>query len=167
MKVYLEEQRMTSPLVIIALSVPFIGAGVAIFNDWKNIEQSNIESRLASVGIIVLLFLVALLIFSLRLKTRIDEKGVHYQFYPIHFSYRLLSWNEISKCYVRKYNAIFEYGGWGFRNGFRKKIGKAYNVKGNIGLQLELKNGKKILIGTQKKEEIQRVIETYGYEKTK
>lgn len=34
-------------------------------------------------------------------------------------------------------------------------------MKGAIGLQLELMDGKKILIGTQKKEEIQRTIDTY------
>ena len=101
---------------------------------------------------------------SLKLKTRIDEKGIYYQFYPIHLSYRIILWNEISSCYVRKYNAIFEYGGWGFKNSLRiKKSGKSYTVKGKIGLQLALKNGKKILIGTQKKEEIQRVIENYNY----
>ena len=33
--------------------------------------------------------------------------------------------------------------------------------KGNIGLQIDLKNGKKILIGTQKKEDMQRVIDKY------
>ncbi len=36
--------------------------------------------------------------------------------------------------------------------------GTAYNVSGKIGLQLELKNGKKILIGTRKPEEIENLL---------
>jgi len=44
---------------------------------------------------------------------------------------------------------------------FNKGRGKAINVSGNIGVQLILKNGDKILIGTQKKEEALRVLETY------
>jgi hypothetical protein len=37
----------------------------------------------------------------------------------------------------------------------------AYNVKGNMGLQIELKSGKKILIGTQIKYQLNRVLTTY------
>ncbi len=161
MKIFLEEQRMTTHLVLIILSIAFIVIGISIVNDWESISQTDLIGKIAAFTGLIILLLVALLFFKLKLKTRIDEKGIYFQFYPIHFSYRTIAWNEISTCYIRQYNAIFEYGGWGFRNGFRKKIGRAYNVQGNIGLQIELKNGKKILIGTQKKEDMQRVIDNY------
>lgn len=161
MKVFLEEQKMTKPLVIIVLSIAFIGISFSVFNDWENIAQNNLESKIIALSSLIILILISILFLSFKLKTRIDEKGIYFQFFPFHFSYRLITWNEISTCEVRNYNAILEYGGWGLKNGFRKKKGIAYNVKGNIGLQLELKNGKKILIGTQKKEEIQRVIKNY------
>jgi len=38
------------------------------------------------------------------------------------------------------------------------KVGIAYNVKGNMGLQLYLKNGAKILIGTQKPAGVERAM---------
>jgi hypothetical protein len=63
---------------------------------------------------------------------------------------------------VRKYNPLTEYGGWGYRTGFGKKSG-AMNVKGNIGIQIELSNGKKLLLGTQKKTEANKVLETYKH----
>jgi hypothetical protein len=162
MKVFLEEQKMTKPFVLIGLSIAFIGAGISIFNDWENIKQYNLESKIISVSGVVILLLIALLLFILKLKTRIDDIGIYYQFYPIHFTYRVITWNEITTCYVRNYNAIFEYGGWGFKSSLRRKKGKSFTVKGKIGLQLELKNGKKLLIGTQKKEEIQRVLDNYN-----
>lgn len=49
---------------------------------------------------------------------------------------------------IRKYNAIRDYGGWGVKRKLR--WGRAYNVSGNIGLQIYLNNGKKVLFGTQK-----------------
>jgi hypothetical protein len=64
------------------------------------------------------------------------------------------------KCYVRKYNAIAEYGGWGWRLGLFGK-GTAYNISGNEGLQLEFINGKKLLIGTQKLEALSGIVEKY------
>jgi hypothetical protein len=35
------------------------------------------------------------------------------------------------------------------------------NVSGDIGIQLEFKNGQKLLIGTQKQAEAKSVLETY------
>ncbi|PQJ76096.1 hypothetical protein BTO13_02445 [Polaribacter gangjinensis] len=88
---------------------------------------------------------------------------MHYQFFPFHFSDRKISWNEISKAYVRTYDPIGEFGGWGLKGGniFNKSKGKAINVSGDIGIQLELKNGKKLLIGTQKEAEAKSVLQTY------
>jgi len=37
----------------------------------------------------------------------------------------------------------------------------AINVSGDIGIQIELKNNKKILIGTQKETEAKNVLNTY------
>ena len=59
---------------------------------------------------------------------------------------------------MRTYKPIVEYGGWGLRSGVFGS-GQAFNVYGNIGLQLELKNRKKLLIGTQKKYEIEKALE--------
>ncbi len=42
--------------------------------------------------------------------------------------------------------------GWG-------KSGSAFNVKGNIGLQLYLKNGKKVLFGTQRPDALKRAMD--------
>ena len=56
---------------------------------------------------------------------------------------------------VRRYSPILEYGGWGYRPG-RKKL--ALNVSGNQGLEIKFRNGRKLMIGTQKREDLERVI---------
>jgi hypothetical protein len=107
-----------------------------------------------------LLVLVPLAIFgfffSLTLHTRIDQNGVAFRFFPIHRKDRLIKWDSLKKVYVRKYKPIAEYGGWGFRRG---RSGLAYNTSGNMGLQLELEDGKKILLGTRKPDELRRTLE--------
>ena len=161
MKVFIEEQKNTQKLIIIGMSIAFVAVVFSIMKDWENILNGSIGEKLeAFIGFFILV-LVSFLLISLKLKTRIDEKGIQYQYYPFHFSYKIIKWNEISKCYLRKYDAIAEYGGWGLKLSFGQKRGKSYTTNGNIGLQLKLTNGKKILIGTQKKEEIQRTIDTY------
>ncbi|PQJ82980.1 hypothetical protein BTO16_05475 [Polaribacter glomeratus] len=83
----------------------------------------------------------------------------------MHFSLKTILWSELKEVKVRTYNPIGEYGGWGFRSGFlwNKSKGKAINISGDVGIQLEFKNGKKLLIGTQKKAEAESVLETYQH----
>jgi hypothetical protein len=104
-------------------------------------------------------FVIALLLLVMRLDTQIKRNGVYVRFFPIQLYFRHYSWDKILKCYVRKYKPLAEFGGWGLRFGVS---GKAYNISGNKGLQLELTNNKKLLIGTQKPEELSEALNKIG-----
>ena len=94
----------------------------------------------------VALFVIVLL-RACHLKTNIDETGITYQMFPFHLKPKKIGWGEIERAYVRKYSPIGEFGGWGYRISFGS--GTAFNIAGNMGLQILLVSGKKILIGTQ------------------
>ncbi len=102
------------------------------------------------MGLMLLLFLTA------NLKTEIRKDGLYYKFFPIQFRFRHIKWENVKTMKLRQYSPIGEYLGWGIRFGLS---GRAYNVKGNKGLQLVLKNGKRILFGTQQSDELQQAIE--------
>ncbi|APZ48188.1 hypothetical protein BW723_16255 [Polaribacter reichenbachii] len=87
---------------------------------------------------------------------------MYYQFFPFHLKLKLIAWQDISKAYVRNYSPISDYGGWGLKGGWSSAKGKAINVSGDVGIQLELKTGKKLLIGTNKESEAKRVLATYS-----
>jgi hypothetical protein len=123
------------------------------------VDKVSATDSTGQLVVTITIVLSFLLIYLFRLKTRIDENGLHYRFLPFHFSDKTISWYDIDKCYIRTYSPIGEYGGWGIR--YSPKNGKAFNVKGNKGIQIEFKNGKKILLGTQKPEEAQQVINKY------
>ncbi|MDP3312222.1 hypothetical protein [Lutibacter sp.] len=161
MKVFIEEQKMNQPLVIIGLSIGFIVVVGSLYKELEQLKSANSGEQIGAFSGIIVLSLVIFLFVLLKLKTRIDEKGIYYKYFPFHLKYQFIAWNNISKISIRNYDAISEFGGWGIKFSFRKKRGKSFTTKGDVGLQLELKNGKKILIGTQKKEEIQRTIDTY------
>ncbi|MBN1576033.1 MAG: hypothetical protein JW913_05745 [Chitinispirillaceae bacterium] len=102
--------------------------------------------------IVVILYLSIYLLFRFaRLTTEIDVKGITYRYYPFHFKHHTVHWDEIERYEVIKYHPLRDYGGWGIRF---CKGGKAFNVAGDRGLQLYLKTGKRILIGTQKDKEL-------------
>lgn len=113
------------------------------------------ENPLGNSGLLTLLIsyvLAVSLFLFLRLETKIDHTGIHYRFFPFHMKMRSIVWKEIEYFEIRTYEAIWEYGAWGIK-GFRDN--RAYNVSGNQGLQLLLKNKRRILLGSQKISEIE------------
>ena len=161
MRVFQEEQKMNQIWIKVALGIALIVTFIPIVKNWNVISlQSSFVQFKNFLGPIIVL-LVFFLIQRITLKTRIDEHGISYQYFPFHWTFKTIKWNEIKLTSIRKYNAISEYGGWGIRVGFLTKKGKAFTTCGSIGLQLILKNGKKILIGTHKKEELNKALELY------
>lgn len=148
MKVFKEEQRFTQPWLIVLMVVCCIVPFVLLIQKYQKNTDMSLQKLITTLTIIIL---ANGILFLFKLKTRIDEKGIHYHFFPFHFKTKIITWNEITSAHVRTYDAIGEYGGWGLKGGFlwNKEKGKAINVSGDVGIQLELKNGKKILIGTQ------------------
>ncbi len=162
MKVFKEEQRFTQTWVVILLVISGLIPVLIIFMNYlKNKEEQDLSNIFVTISITML---VSAVIFLFKLTTRIDQEGIHYQFFPFHLKLRSIAWNEIKTAYVRNYDAITEYGGWGLKGGFfwKKSKGVAINVSGNIGIQLELENGKKVLIGTKLEHRAKEVLNHYS-----
>src|SRR4030095_15257079 len=110
-----------------------------------------------AVLIVAVLFLAAItyLFVIMRLETNISQEGIDVRFYPLQGTYRHYTWNNMIRSFVRKYKHIPEYGGWGMR-GIGKK--RALNISGNMGIQLVMQDGLKLLIGTNKPDEATEVL---------
>lgn len=113
------------------------------------------ESCFSDIVFFVTSPFIVLLFQFIKMETEIDENGIEIRMSP--FVRKRYLFNEISNMYIRKYRPIVEYGGWGIKGW--KKSNRAFNMKGDTGLQLELLNTDRVLIGTQKPEELAMVIE--------
>ncbi len=116
------------------------------------------NSVLLMAGLFV--FLLLLFLMSIKLKTRITETGIYYRFYPFQFKETCIEWQELKNAWMREYNALFEYGGFGLRSG-SAQTGKAVitSASCNMGLQLQFNGDQLLLIGTQKPQEMQIIID--------
>ena len=104
----------------------------------------------------ILLYLLVLLFFLFsKLKTNITAEEIqlkHLLFFKTSFKWAAIETAEI---------VTYGFVGYGIRLSI--KYGTVYNVKGNQGLQITLKNGKKYLIGTQQPTKVNEVIEKLGF----
>lgn len=104
---------------------------------------------LAPMGLLLLIIGTA----SVTLRTQISDSEIVVGFSPL--LRKRIARQTIAAAYVRTYDPILEYGGWGWRRG---PNGTAFNTMGNRGLQLELKSGQRILVGTQQPVLLQQVM---------
>lgn len=148
-----EEQKFTQWwlwLILIAVTViPVYGIYNQIilgqvFGNKPMPDAVLIVSAIIPFGILFLFWLF-------RLKTEINAKEIRISFFPL--TTRTVEWKDVKSAQVLDYGFV---GGWGIR--LFTKYGTVYNIKGNKGLALELKNGKKCLVGTQKMEELSEVV---------
>jgi len=164
MKLFREEQGLMKIVLffIIGMFVLMIGAIVIVLVQMQQdgVEQSSAIWGVFGLSIIIMGFTFAL-IFKMRLITEIDHKTIEFRIKP--FRTTVLQWEEVQQAYVRRYKPVWEYGGWGIRYSFRN--GRAYNMSGNVGLQLLMNDGRKILIGTQKGEKLTQILEQHFSEK--
>ncbi|MDX1772553.1 hypothetical protein DFR65_10185 [Oceanihabitans sediminis] len=99
------------------------------------------------------IFSLIALFWFLKLKTEINQKEIKISLFPF-IKQKQISWEKIKTAEVINYGFV---GGWGIRLG--TKYGTVYNTRGNIGLKIELYNGTKLLIGTQREQELKAIIE--------
>ena len=178
--IFYERQRIfrwLKILIIIFANAAFIYGCIiqlVMGKAWGDDPMSN--TMLIIVTALVLLLTVT--IFFIHIDTIINEEGIYIRIFPFFFRSKFFSWDIISKAYIRKYNPILEYGGWGMRKKFRvhfhlfrrkgihirgiRNSNVAYTMSGNIGLQLELTDGKLVLIGTRMPDEMEGVLRKLG-----
>ena len=101
---------------------------------------------------IILPIAIAVFFLMLKMETEVRPDTLYVRFFPFHIHFKKFAAVDLAKHYARTYKPLLEYGGWGIRCGWRG--GRAYNVSGNQGVQLIFKNGKKLLIGSQKADEL-------------
>jgi hypothetical protein len=152
MRSFSEMQRLVgSPWVWVGIAIAAVSSAVVPF------ALANAEGAAATAGTIAgAASLLSLLAFFtvVQLRTSVGSDGVRVQVFPL-MKTRRIPYGEIRCCWARTYRPIREYGGWGIRG---LGSNRAYNMRGNEGVQLELVDGRRILIGSQRAGELAAAI---------
>lgn len=147
-------------LILLGINGLFLfGVFMQVIGRQKFGDKPMSDSQLIIATIFTII--LTLLFTSIRLETIIKNDGIYVRFFPLHLKFKHYSWERLTKSYIRQYSAISEYGGWGLRIGIFGK-GNAYNVSGDDGLQLEFIDNKKLLIGTNKPDDLTQILQKTG-----
>ena len=157
--IFKEKQKFTQKWIYLVIILVLLSSIISVYNDYQDgiIDFNDFNSYKGTLITFSILCLAFLLVIVSTLKTEVDSKGLRISYFPM-FVKKDLLWEDIHQATVIKYGFV---GGWGVR--FFTKYGTVYNVKGNKGLLVELKSGKKFLVGTQEEEELAEAVKRYFY----
>lgn len=142
-------------LMHLFLGIAIAGACFAVVVAIVKNPDKSLSSILGTAGGIIVTIGIAALFIVLKLETEVRSDGLYVRYFPFHLKYKKINPDDLTEYSARKYSPLWEYGGWGIKCG---KGGKAYNVKGDRGLQLVFNNGKRLLIGSQKADELEQAM---------
>ena len=130
---------------IIILSIVLFDKGGMSFEQLKAVY-------FAPLWAVFLPLTIVFLLQKNKLTLTVNELGISYRYFPFRNKTRLLPWGTVEKVWFHKYDALGDYGGWGVRYRLWFKFSdKAYLMNDkDKGLQIEFKNGKRLLFSTNK-----------------
>ena len=101
--------------------------------------------------------MVNIMIFGAKLEVEVKDNSVYYKYFPFVWNWKYIHKDNISHYEMKQFNALSEFGGYGYRKRFFKKT-TGLIIKGRYGLLLTLHDGSKWVIGTQQPKELQKVM---------
>lgn len=107
-------------------------------------------------GSFVVIGAIIWLLQVMKLTVQIDQGTIMYRFLPFITQTKSFHKWDLEDVYVRKYRPTVMDAGY---SSTATPKGKSYNLKGKYGLQLVLKNNKRLFLGTQKPDELKLAVQ--------
>lgn len=146
---FFEEKQMLRSNSMVLLGIP--GMVVVFILGLINLNNGKDEwTGLIIISVVIVLFILLLMLSFLYV--RIEKEGINVQFFPFHLKPNVYLWADIESVEVRKYKPLREFGGWGIKG---TKSNRAFNVSGDMGLQITFKSGRKLLVGTSQPQKLE------------
>ena len=141
---FLEVQHFSWWVIVMFLLV----AGVVLW-------QMNAQPPPLVIELLIMVPVLAvdLLLAYMRLDVEVSPGQINARLIP--FVKRKIAIADLQRWEARKYSPLGEYGGWGIRG---LGSNKALNARGNRGVQLVFRSGDKLLIGSQRADELASAI---------
>lgn len=137
-----EEQRFRASRLWLVIAVPLTFAVLAA------VAQPDAPT-FAGIGVAGVVVALVSLVALARLETTVTNVAVVVRFHAL-WPTRRIPLTDITEYAPVRYR-LWDSGGWGVHFGF---AGMTYNASGNEGVRFILRNGAKVLIGTQRPQEL-------------
>ncbi|MBV8488579.1 MAG: hypothetical protein JO161_09900 [Planctomycetaceae bacterium] len=160
--VFHEEQHFDWRVYASIAAIELISGYLAVLatRHWSPVAQFlshrwSFEFTLSLVLVVTLPFLLVFGLLQMTTEVTPNEVRVSFGWIPIYR--RAVAITSIQRHRVVEFRPIADHGGWGIRTG--RDGERVFSARGNQGVRLELADGSKLIIGSQRSEELAESIE--------
>jgi hypothetical protein len=132
--------------------VPALIVGYGLYRQ-LGLKEPSISGALLWPAFVVAV-VVGVWFLRLKMVTEVRDQGLFVDFVWL-WPERTIPWDQIRSVEARTYRPIRDFGGWGVRWAAR---GIVYHARGNRGARMVLASGERVLIGSQRADELARAI---------
>ncbi len=154
---YKEEQnyRKWDVLLFIGVMVVGLAYGAITGNATQVVQTSGISPLWFSSSLIILTLLLVYLL-SIKYRLSVSNKGINFQYFPLHYKKQKIRTDEIQELKVVENSLLNSYNGADINFAVQEKM---YSVCGRKGIQIKLKNGKNIFLGSKNPTRLKEAIQ--------
>lgn len=150
-----ETQKFRQPWLWGLVLLPTIGILAIIL--YQLITGQPVGDKPAPTWLLLLLLVVIPMplvvgFYIAQLTLRVEEEGIYYGWNLFGSKQNRLPWNEIHSLMLIRYKLL------GSGVSLTRKYGTVHSVRGDVGLFLETRRGRKLTIGTNKPDELDRAL---------
>ncbi len=106
---------------------------------------------------IALFFYLIMYFKRMKLHIRADENALEFMFIPVQDQFQVIEWKFVDQVEVVQTSGIRRLAGWGVQFGPTR----AYTIRGSEGVEISFPNGRKLFLGTERANELERIIRKY------
>jgi hypothetical protein len=148
-----EEQRFRTWILILLLVFAMLLPIGILFYSMRIGQANKSEFALSTIAIVAIEIPIFVFFYYTKLETIVTEEGLGYRWWPLQSKYRILFRDDMVKVNTRR-GPILNYGiHW------MPGYGWVHNVRGTEGLQIQMRSGKKLFIGSQKLNELKLALD--------
>jgi hypothetical protein len=153
--VYREEQNFSWWVYALMALMVLFGIVIELLARSRNqgVEPGGGLSLGVPVVLLASLLLPTIMVVGvLRLTTEVDATGIRIWFGWIPTFQRAIYLADLDRVESVRYRPIADCGGWGIRIGLDGE--RVYNARGDLGVRLYFRDGTRILLGSQRPDEL-------------
>ncbi len=154
MNLYKEEQTYRNWEWIVFIGVLVAGLGYGFITG--NIQNASQISPMWAMASLMALSFFLFYLLNVRMRFAITEKSINYQYFPLHYKKQKIKIEDVDYCAVVD-NPSLPSTMNGSNLSFATQE-KMFSVCGRKGLDIRLKNGDRVFLGSKNAKELQSAI---------
>ncbi len=137
--------------LLLAILALMAGLSVYTLTDYFRSPGSDHAPLVSGVATLIAAIVTWLLLNHCRMETDVRTDGLFIRFRPFIWNWKRIETANMVRHRAVTYSPLWEYGGWGIRIGWKRR---AYNPSGTRGVRIEFDDGRHVLIGSAKSEQL-------------